>query len=84
MTLGSSFNNNNTTMGGYNTHGTHNESINYGKNKGKRPAARDGHTGIVFGKFLIIFGGDRHHMPFNDSFALDVKAELLSKSYLFA
>ena len=57
--------------------------INYGKNKGKRPAARDGHTGVIFGKYMIIFGGDRHHMPFNDTFVLDVKAELQSKSYLF-
>lgn len=60
-----------------------NDSVNYGKNKGKRPAARDGHTGVVFGKYLIVFGGDRHHMPFNDTFVLDVKAELQSKSYLF-
>ncbi len=62
---------------------TMNESVNYGKNKGKRPAARDGHTGVIFGKYLIIFGGDRHHMPFNDTFVLDVKGELQSKSYLF-
>jgi hypothetical protein len=60
-----------------------NESINYGKNKGKRPAARDGHTGVIFGKYMLIFGGDRHHMPFNDTFVLDVKGELQSKSYLF-
>ena len=44
--------------------------------KGKRPAARDGHTGIIFGDYLIIFGGDRHHMPFNDMFALDLEAEI--------
>ena len=46
------------------------------KNRGKRPAARDGHTGLVFGKYLIVFGGDRHHMPFNDTFALDLKEEV--------
>jgi len=51
--------------------------------KGKRPAARDGHTGVVFGKFYIVFGGDRHHMPFNDTFILDIKNEITSKSYLF-
>lgn len=61
----------------------HNESITYGKNKGKRPAARDGHTGIIFGKYLMVFGGDRHHMPFNDTFALDLKQEMISKSFLF-
>ena len=56
---------------------------NYGKNKGKRPAARDGHTGITFGNYFIVFGGDRHHMPFNDTFILDVRSELQTKNYLF-
>ena len=54
-----------------------------GKTRGKRPAARDGHTGIIFGKYFIVFGGDRHHMPFNDTFILDLKAETVSKSFLF-
>ena len=69
---------NNTTM--------LNQSViesNYGKTRGKRPAARDGHTGIICGSQLIIFGGDRHHMPFNDTFILDVKSELSTKAYLF-
>jgi hypothetical protein len=74
--------NSSITMGNNNS-GGNNESVNYGKNRGKRPAARDGHTGIIFGKFMIVFGGDRHHMPFNDTFVLDVKAELTTKSYLF-
>jgi len=43
--------------------------------KGKRPAARDGHTGIVFQDYLIIFGGDRHHMPFNDSYVFNLANE---------
>lgn len=47
----------------------------YGKTRGKRPAARDGHTGVVFGNYFLVFGGDRHHMPFNDTFVLDIKAE---------
>lgn len=55
----------------------------YGKTRGKRPAARDGHTGIVFGNYFIVFGGDRHHMPFNDTFILDLKRETVSKSFLF-
>jgi len=48
----------------------------------KRPAARDGHTGIAFtaehsGKpYMLIFGGDRHQMPFNDTFILDFESEL--------
>ena len=49
----------------------------------KRPQARDGHTGIVFQDLLIIFGGDRHHMPFNDLFVLDLKKEFISKNQLF-
>ena len=44
--------------------------------RGKRPAARDGHTGIVFGDHLIIFGGDRHHMPFNDSYVFNLVNEV--------
>ena len=44
--------------------------------KGKRPAARDGHTGIIFQDHLIIFGGDRHHMPFNDSYVFNLRNEL--------
>ncbi len=59
------------------------DSVNYGKTRGKRPAARDGHTGIVFGNYFIVFGGDRHHMPFNDTFILDLKKETVSKSFLF-
>ena len=56
----------------------------YGKIKGKRPAARDGHSGLLYGgKYFVVFGGDRHHMPFNDTFILDVKSEITSKSFLF-
>ena len=58
-------------------------STDYGKQRGKRPAARDGHTGIMFGNYFVVFGGDRHHMPFNDTFILDLKAEFNSKQFLF-
>lgn len=30
------------------------------------PTARDGHAAVVALNALFIFGGDRHHMPFND------------------
>ena len=40
--------------------------------RGKRPAARDGHTGYVFENHMVVFGGDRHHMPFNDTYVLDL------------
>jgi hypothetical protein len=64
--------------------GTTQEANNYGKIKGKRPAARDGHTGFIYGgKYFVVFGGDRHHMPFNDTYLLDIKAEITAKSFLF-
>ena len=44
--------------------------------KGRRPAARDGHTGVVFENHMIVFGGDRHHMPFNDTYVLDIQSEI--------
>jgi hypothetical protein len=47
----------------------------YGRMKRKRPAARDGHSAIIFGDYHIVFGGDRHHMPFNDMFYLDLGKE---------
>lgn len=47
----------------------------YGKLQGRRPTARDGHTGIIIEDMMIVFGGDRHHMPFNDTFMLDIGAE---------
>lgn len=53
--------------------------------KGKRPAARDGHTGIIFDDYLIVFGGDRHHMPFNDSYVCNLMNEVteINKSSQF-
>ena len=32
---------------------------------------------------MIVFGGDRHHMPFNDMFALDLKGEIERQSFMF-
>eukprot|EP00343_Euplotes_focardii_P006161 CAMPEP_0205809666 /NCGR_PEP_ID=MMETSP0205-20121125/13914_1 /ASSEMBLY_ACC=CAM_ASM_000278 /TAXON_ID=36767 /ORGANISM="Euplotes focardii, Strain TN1" /LENGTH=166 /DNA_ID=CAMNT_0053087161 /DNA_START=120 /DNA_END=617 /DNA_ORIENTATION=- len=34
-----------------------------------RPTARDGHTIDVYKGRLYVFGGDRHHMPYNDTFS---------------
>ena len=39
----------------------------------KNPSARDGHCATILDGKLIIFGGDRHHMPFNDLFMLDIE-----------
>jgi hypothetical protein len=51
----------------------------------KRPSARDGHTGMIFtafeDQFLLIFGGDRHGMPFNDLHILDLQAEFARKGF---
>eukprot|EP00347_Sterkiella_histriomuscorum_P011091 403373787 len=55
----------------------------YGKVQGKRPAPRDGHSAIIYGDYCIIFGGDRHHMPFNDIFMLDLRKEFIMRSHIF-
>ena len=39
---------------------------------GKKPCARDGHCSVVMGGELIICGGDRHQMSFNDIYKLDL------------
>lgn len=38
---------------------------------GKKPCARDGHSSIILGEELIVFGGDRHQMSFNDIYKLN-------------
>lgn len=50
----------------------------------KRPAARDGHSCAYISAnedqpYMLVFGGDRHQMPFNDTFILDLNAELRSQ-----
>ena len=43
----------------------------YGLVMGKKPTARDGHTATVDSHgFMYVFGGDRHHMPFNDLYMI--------------
>lgn len=42
-----------------------------------RPAPRDGHSAIlVADRFMLMFGGDRNQMPFNDLLLLDLGKEL--------
>lgn len=62
---------------------SHNVDVNLlqerqvGKIEGYTPKPRDGHTGLLYGeRYLVIFGGDRHHMPFNDLFTLDLIKEI--------
>eukprot|EP00919_Chromeraceae_sp_WS-2016_P057542 GHVR01136396.1.p1 GENE.GHVR01136396.1~~GHVR01136396.1.p1 ORF type:complete len:163 (-),score=7.41 GHVR01136396.1:471-959(-) len=40
---------------------------------GKRPCARDGHCSAIIKDELIIFGGDRHQMSFNDIYKLNLQ-----------
>mmetsp|Transcript_1126 Transcript_1126/g.1017 ORF Transcript_1126/g.1017 Transcript_1126/m.1017 type:complete len:515 (+) Transcript_1126:82-1626(+) len=41
------------------------------------PKPRDGHTGVMLnGDDYIVFGGDRHHMPFNDLASIDLTLEI--------
>ena len=46
---------------------------------GKKPCARDGHASLVHEEFMIVFGGDRHMVSFNDAylFKLDKGVESL-------
>lgn len=40
---------------------------------GKKPCARDGHISVIIKDELIIFGGDRHQMSFNDIYKMNLK-----------
>jgi hypothetical protein len=47
------------------------EGNNFGIVEGIYPAARDGHsTDINENGWMFVFGGDRHHMPFNDLYLI--------------
>jgi hypothetical protein len=36
------------------------------------PKARDGHTVCLLGDKMVVFGGDRHHMAYNDIVVIDL------------
>ena len=43
----------------------------FGVITGSKPTARDGHTAVVDSQgYMYVFGGDRHHMPFNDLYMI--------------
>jgi len=48
------------------------QDSNFGVVKGIRPAARDGHTTVIQNGLMFVFGGDRHLMPFNDLYLMDL------------
>ena len=58
----------------HNLDSSENPGYTYSNNRiqGKKPPARDGHTGVIFGDDYVVFGGDRHHMPYNDIYTLDL------------
>ena len=58
------------------------EKINYGKAADHRPAARDGHSGVIYNGRFVVFGGDRHHMPFNDLHFLQIEDEFVQRGLL--
>ena len=45
------------------------------------PQARDGHACIIYQDKMVIFGGDRHHMPFNDLFLIDLQDFFFSSDF---
>jgi hypothetical protein len=46
----------------------------FGLFEGIKPAPRDGHTTeISEDGWMFVFGGDRHHMPFNDLYLMKLK-----------
>lgn len=50
-----------------------------GRIRGKVPHSRDGHSADVFEDHMIVFGGDRHKMPFNDLYFYSINENLLKK-----
>lgn len=49
-------------------------SASFGVVPGMQPDAREGHSADVDGDgYLMVFGGDRHHMPFNDMHMYHIK-----------
>jgi len=51
------------------------KKFEYGKVKGRIPASRDGHSMIVVNDQIVVFGGDRHRMPFADTFIFDLRSQ---------
>lgn len=58
------------------------EKNTYGKVEDRRPAARDGHTAVINNGRFIVFGGDRHQMPFNDLHFLQLDKEFAERGLM--
>ena len=62
---------NSAMPGAYGSPGQKNEESNFGFVEGIQPTARDGHVCEVSERGqMFVFGGDRHHMPFNDLYVM--------------
>jgi hypothetical protein len=48
-----------------------------GRVNGKVPHPRDGHSALVFNNCMLVFGGDRYQMPFNDLYSYSVVEETI-------
>ena len=44
----------------------------HGRITGNVPHPRDGHTAVLYGDHMYVFGGDRGQMPFNDVYAYEL------------
>jgi len=50
------------------------QDAKFGLIRGAKPTARDGHISVVDSNgFMYVFGGDRHHMPFNDLYMIQLQ-----------
>lgn len=45
----------------------------FGRINGNKPCARDGHSAIIIEGKMIVFGGNRHKVSFNDLYELDLE-----------
>lgn len=50
-----------------------------GRIKGKVPYSRDSHTASIYKNFMVIFGGDRLQMAFNDTYFYSINEQNLKK-----
>lgn len=51
-----------------------NQVAKFGLINGVRPTPRDGHSASVDSSgHMWVFGGDRHHMPFNDLYMIKLE-----------
>jgi hypothetical protein len=50
-----------------------------GRIRGRVPHSRDGHSANLYKDYMIIFGGDRYQMAFNDVYFYTINEKVLKK-----